>query len=172
MTKSGALWRLAWAGTLAAAAFVVGYLGWTINGLERELKQQAGEAASLRTQIARQQEVLAILRAPETQVVALGGLQPSPAARGRIWWHREAGGFFVASGLPPAPAGKTYQLWVITAGTPVGAGVIDVDPAGTGTLRVSPHPRIEKVDLFAVTLEPTGGLAKPSGAMYLAGRAL
>jgi anti-sigma-K factor RskA len=48
--------------------------------------------------------------------------------------------------------------------------VFEVDPAGTGSLRVSPLPGVGKVDVFAVTLEPAGGVAAPSGPMYLAGR--
>ena len=161
----------AWGGALAAAALVAAYVVWTLNALEGELTQQAREVTSLQQAIARQQELLKLLASPDTQVVALGGLEPSPAARGRMWWHREAGGFFVASGLPAAPAGKTYQLWVIAGGTPRSAGVFDVDPKGTAALRVQPLRGAEKVEVFAATLEPAGGLPRPSGAMYLTGKA-
>lgn len=149
---------------------VVGYLGWTLNALESELTQRAGEAASLRRDVGQQRELLKILGAPGTQIVALEGLKPSPVARGRMWWHREGGGYFVASGLPAAPHGKTYQLWAIAAGVSVSAGVFDVDPKGSAALRVKPLPGVGKVEMFAVTLEPAGGLPKPSGAMYLAGK--
>jgi hypothetical protein len=162
---------LAWGGAFAAAALVVVYLGWTLNALENELTEQAREVTSLQQEIARQQELLKTLVSPDTQVVALDGLKPSPAARGRIWWHRAAGGFFVASGLPAAPAGKTYQLWAIARGTPLSAGVFDVDPKGSAALRVTPLAGVEKVEVFAVTLEPAGGLRKPSGPLYLAGKA-
>ena len=161
---------LAWGGAFAVAALVVGYLGWTLNALESELTEQAREVTSLQQEIARQQELLKTLISADTQVVALDGLKPSPAARGRVWWHRAAGGFFVASGLPAAPAGKTYQLWAIAGGTPLNAGVFDVDPKGTAALRVKPVAGVEKVEVFAVTLEPAGGLPQPSGAMYLAGK--
>ncbi len=167
-----AAWRFAWAAALAAAALLVGYLGWTLNALDRELSARARDVATLRSEVARQQEILRILGSPESQVVALGGLKPSPAARGRIWWRREAGGFFVAGGLPAPPAGKTYQLWAIAGGTPLSAGIFDVDPKGSAWLRVKPLAGVEKVEVFAVTLEPAGGLPKPSGAMYLAGKAL
>lgn len=163
-------WRFAWAGALAAAALVAGYLGWTLTALESELTQRAREVTSLQREIARQQDLLKTLVSPDTQVVALGGLEPSPAARGRMWWQRGGEGFFVASGLPAAPAGKTYQLWAIAGGTPTSAGVFDVDPRGTVALRVQPLPGVEKVEVFAVTLEPAGGLRKPSGPMYLAGK--
>ena len=162
--------RWTWAGTVLVTALLVAYVGWTLNALERELVQRVGEVASLRGEVSRQRELLRILGAPETQIVALDGLKPSPTARGQMWWHREAGGFLVANGLPEAPAGKTYQLWAIAAGTPLHAGVFDVDAKGTATLRVKPLPGVEKVEMFAVTLEPAGGLPKPSGPMYLAGK--
>jgi hypothetical protein len=162
--------RRVWAGTVLIGALVVAYAGWTLTGLERELTKRTGEVASLRTEVTRQQEILKILGAPGTQVVAMEGQKPSPAARGRMWWHREAGGYFVASGLPAAPVGKTYQLWAITAGTPLPAGVFDVDPKGSAALRVKPVAGSGEVEMFAVTLEPVGGLPKPSGAMYLAGK--
>ncbi len=159
-----------WAGTVLVGALVVAYVGWTLNGLERELTKRVEEATSLRTEVTTQQEILKILGAPGTQVVVLEGLKPSPAARGRMWWNGQAGGFFVADGLPAAPAGQTYQLWAISGGTPFPAGVFEVDPKGSATLRVKPLPGVGKVERFAVTLEPAGGLAKPSGAMYLAGK--
>ena len=165
------VWWLGWAGALAGA-LVVGYLGWTIHAFDRELARRTAEVAALKAQVARQQQLLTLLRAPDTQVVALGGLTPSPKATGRIWWHWNAGGFFVAHGLPAAPSGKTYQLWAIAGRTPVSAGVFDLDPKGSGALQVQPLPGVEKVEMFAVTLEPAGGRPEPSGEMYLAGKAL
>ena len=163
---------LAWGGAFAAAAMVAGYLGWTLSALEGELTERAREVTSLQQEIARQQELLKILASPDTRLVVLGGLTLSPEARGRIWCRSEAGGFFVASGLPAPPAGKIYQLWAIAGGTPLSAGVFDVDSKGNAWLRVRPLPGVEKVEVFAVTLEPAGGLPKPSGPMYLAGKAL
>ena len=40
----------------------------------------------------------------------------------------------------------------------------------THCLRVPPLSGVGKVDVFAVTLEPAGGLSAPSGEMYLAGK--
>jgi hypothetical protein len=162
--------RWTWAGGLAVAALVAGYLVWTLNSLERDLIRRAGEAASLKREVGQRQELLKILGAPDTQVVALDGLKASPGARGWVWWRQNGGGFFVANGLPAAPAGKTYQLWAIAGGTAVSAGVFMVDPKGSATLRVKPLAGVGKVEMFAVTLEPVGGLPKPSGQMYLVGK--
>jgi len=171
-SRRGAGWRWALAGGLVAGALIAAYLGATVAALNRELAQRLEEVARLRTQLARQQEILALVRAPETRIVALGGLTPSPRARGRMWWHPEAGGFFVADGLPAAPPGKTYQLWAIAGGRPLSAGVFDIDPKGSGALRVPSLSPIARVEMFAVTLEPAGGRPAPSGDMYLAGKLL
>jgi anti-sigma-K factor RskA len=88
-----------------------------------------------------------------------------------MMWHAKAGGVFVATGLPAAPEGKTYQLWAIAGGSaPVSAGVFTVDTSGAGSLSVRPLPGVATVNAFAVTLEPVGGLPAPSGEMYLLGK--
>jgi len=138
---------------------------------ERRVADLSREATELRETLRRQESVFAILRDPATQIVALAGQTPSPEARARMLWHSTAGGIFVAAGLPPAPAGKAYQLWAIAGqGAPVSAGVFSVDARGSGNLQVPPLPGVGRVDAFAVTLEPAGGLPAPSGAMYLVGK--
>lgn len=166
------LWTVVLAGAMAAgvAAIAVGLV--VSSRYERRLEALGGEARTLKAELDRQASVLAILRDPATQMVALSGQSPSPGAHARMLWHEKAGGLLVAAGLPAPPAGKAYQLWAI-AGTsaPVPAGVFTVDPKGTGSLRVPPLPGVSRVDLFAVTLEPEGGVPAPTGAMYLAGKA-
>jgi anti-sigma-K factor RskA len=166
------IWPVVWAGAMAAglAAIAVG-LGLSAS-YERRLAELSREAGALREELGRQQSVVAILRDPATQVVGLAGQPASPEARARMLWHATAGGIFVAAGLPPAPPGKAYQLWAIAGqNPPVSAGVFTVDARGTGSLQVPPLPGIARVDVFAVTLEPAGGLPAPSGAMYLVGKA-
>ncbi len=170
--RSSRIWPVIWAGAMAAglAAIAVG-LGLSAS-YERRLAELSREAGALREELGRQQSVVAILRDPATQVVGLAGQPASPEARARMLWHATAGGIFVAAGLPPAPPGKAYQLWAIAGqNPPVSAGLFTVDARGTGSLQVPPLPGIARVDVFAVTLEPAGGLPAPSGAMYLVGKA-
>ncbi|HET8575610.1 MAG TPA: anti-sigma factor [Methylomirabilota bacterium] len=169
---TSALWPAAWAGALAAglAALVVGL---SVSATyEKRLSELAKESATLRGELERQQAVIALVRDPATKVVSLGGLKPAPQAQARMLWHPRAGGLLlVTGGLPPAPEGKAYELWAIVGkNPPVPAGVFSVDAKGTGSLRVSPLPGVEQVDVFAVTLEPADGVPAPTGAMYLAGK--
>jgi anti-sigma-K factor RskA len=163
-------WPVVWAGTMAAgiAAIAVGFVVSTTY--ERRVAELSREATTLREELERQQGLVAILRDPTTQVVALAGQAPSPEARGRMLWHVKAGGLLVSAGLPAPPAGKTYQLWAIADAKPISAGVFSVDAAGTASVRVAPLPGVSRVDAFAVTLEPAGGLPAPSGPMYLVGK--
>jgi anti-sigma-K factor RskA len=166
-----AIWPAVLSGAIAAglAAIVV---GWSVSSTyEKRLDALARDADQLKAELRSQQTVIAILRDPATQVVALAGQAPAPTARARMMWHEKAGGVFVATGLPAAPAGKAYQLWAIAgSNAPVSAGVFSVDASGAGSLSVRPLPGVTTVNAFAVTLEPAGGLPAPSGEMYLLGK--
>lgn len=164
-------WRgIRWAASVAVAAGLLASLVsvYVSSQYESRIGQMAREAAALREQVQQQLLALALLRDPETLVVQLNGLEPSPNARARMIWHGRDGGVLLTSDLPPAPHGKAYELWVIAAGKPVGAGVFNVDDEGKGGIRVAPIPNVSVVDQFAVTLEPAGGVSAPTGPMYLA----
>ncbi len=118
------IWPVVLSGAMAAglAAIVV---GWSVSSTyEKRLDALARDAEQLKAELRGQQTVIAILRDPATQMVALAGQAPAPTARARMMWHAKAGGVFVAAGLPEAPAGKAYQLWAIAGdNAPVSAGV-------------------------------------------------
>jgi anti-sigma-K factor RskA len=166
-----ALWPAVWVAAMAAgiAAIIVGL---SISaGYEKRLDALSREAASLRTELERERQFIAVLRDPATQIVGLSGLAPAPSAKARMIWNEQAGGLLVVAGLPTTPAGRTYQLWAIVGEKPpVSGGIFEVDAKGAGSLRVPPLTGVGKVDVFAVTLEPAGGLPAPSGRMYLAGK--
>jgi anti-sigma-K factor RskA len=135
------------------------------GALRERLRQQE---AALRVELAAASRVLELLRDPETRVVPLRGTAPAPEASGRLVWHAAAGGHLYVTNLAPLPADKTYELWTISGGTPRPAGLFAVDPRGAGALRVEPVPGGGPVDVFAVTVEPAGGVAAPTGPIVLA----
>jgi anti-sigma-K factor RskA len=171
-------WPTVWPAAMAAgiAAIAVG-LGMSatyqsrLETLAREMSQLRALLERQQAEIERERAIVALIRDPATQVVALAGLEPAPSARARMIWNAPQGGLFVAAGLPRTPEGKTYQLWAIAGkGAPVSAGVFDVDAEGRSSLRVPPLAGVASVDVFAVTLEPAGGRPAPSGQMFLAGK--
>jgi anti-sigma-K factor RskA len=62
----------------------------------------------------------------------------------------------IALSAPDAPAGKTYEAWVIRNGTPQRAGLL----TGTSTLRIQ-RP-VSRGAVVAVTLERAGGVDRPT----------
>jgi anti-sigma-K factor RskA len=143
----------------------------TVSDLRQRLAEQERTLTMVRAEGAEQSRQLALLTDPASRVVELAGLAPSPGAQGRMIWNPRAGGLLVAIDLPPVPPGKTYELWAISAGKPLPAGLFRVDAQGKGTLTVPPLEGVSTVDVFAVTLEPEGGVPQPTGQMYLASKA-
>jgi anti-sigma-K factor RskA len=142
----------------------------TVGALRERLDQEERVLTLVRAENAEQARTLALLSEPATRVVTLAGLAPSPRALARVIWNPGAGGLLVATDLPPAPEGKVYELWAIAGGKPVPAGLFTVDAGGKGSVRVPALEGVPQVDVFAVTLEPAGGVPSPTGQMYLASR--
>ena len=74
----------------------------------------------------------------------------------------------------PAPAGKSYELWIIDAklGAPRSLGVIDSADVTRGDRLAPFDPAVVKDATYAVTVEPKGGSpdGKPSGAPVFLGK--
>jgi anti-sigma-K factor RskA len=166
-------------GTAAAAivaaltgAVVTAYyearLGRVVSELVVTRERLERQITALNDELAASRRVANLLGDPATQVVMLRGLGPSPGARGRVIWHPAKGGQLFVANLPPAPAGKAYELWTIGEGAPRPAGVFGVDAAGRATHRVEPVEQGKPVKVFAVTLEPEHGVPAPTGPMVLA----
>ena len=141
-----------------------------VERLEDELARASAEVRALRAQVERLTLAVRTLGAPAGRSYVLAGLGGAAEAGGATFVDPDSGrATFTAFGLPPAPAGKTYQLWWIADGQPVSAGVFEVDEAGTGGLTLDQVPE-QPVDLWAVTVEPAGGVPQPTGEMVLKSR--
>ena len=173
-------WWLATAASLALAAGLTIYtaqLRTRISGLESELRDTRARANAMQQQMADAQRTatgaqtaVAILTAADVARVDLAGQQPvSPNASARAFWSRSRGMVFNASNLPPLPAGRTYQLWVVTAQAAISAGVLTPDTQGSVSEVFNTPPDIPQPIAMAVTIEPTGGVPAPTGEKYLIG---
>lgn len=113
-----------------------------------------------------------VLRASDLVTYDLAAEPVAAGAHARAYVSHKDGMVFTAEGLPAAPAGKVYQLWVIVNARPVSVGVFSPDATGRVHAVMDTPPIPAMPGKVAVTLEPTGGLPQPSGAVYLAGNAL
>ncbi len=110
------------------------------------------------------------LAQPETQMIPLAAMEPTSDANGKVFWNpKTCKGIFLANNLSKLPEGKVYELWAISGTQTIPAGTFTVDDHGCAHFTVAPIPENTKVDKFAVTLEPAGGVLTPTGSMHLAG---
>ena len=132
--------------------------------LEREVRETR-EALAEKTLRAR------FLEDPDVEAILLSGTGPQPGGRGKIVFSpRTRRAIFVSAGLAPLPKDRQYELWFIAGGKPVAAGVFDPAPAGATVFESRPVPEtVARVEKFAVTIEPSGGVDAPSGPMVLIG---
>lgn len=138
--------------------------------LSRQVERLTEEVGRVQTEAQQARLALQVIAAPGVQSVALAGLGPSPGAAGRTYVNPHSGdALFYAFGLPTLPRDKTYELWFFADGKPVAAGTFDVDPRGTGSVRVARQVDPTQIQAWAVTIEPAGGLPQPTGAIVLKG---
>lgn len=169
-----------------AAAVVVAVSVWQWLAARQEvteLRQRVAELqaessnllfakASLEEQVKTVTHQTQVLRASDLVTYDLSAAPLAPGAHARAYVSHKDGMVFTAEGLPAVPAGKVYQLWVIVNAKPVSVGVFTPDATGRVHAVMDTPPIPAMPGTVAVTLEPTGGLPQPSGAVYLAGNAL
>ena len=175
--SSRAAWGLAAAASLAAVAAGVYAMSLRshLNLLETELRVARLQAATAQRQLAQAQKdiqlvnvSMVILASPDVIRVDLQGRGRAPGATARAFWSRSRGVLFAAAALPALPATEVYQLWIVTAGGPVSAGLLAPDATGAAMILGETNANIAK--LFAVTIERAGGVEKPTlDAMVLMG---
>lgn len=169
-----------WLAAAAATIVAVGTsLGWISARSEVErlqatiasLRANATALLNVRAEFDRErtdrERAMAILSAADVTYTALNGVAPGSGVRARAYISPTRGLFFAAEGLPVLPAGRTYQLWTIVRGTPVSHGVFDRPETGRAQVLAQAPPG--PIDAVAVTIEPAGGVAAPTGDKVLIG---
>lgn len=88
-----------------------------------------------------------------------------------VWDPQEQRGVIKVANLPKPATGKDYQLWVIDPKypAPVSGGVLVLADAGTTRASFKPDQFIEHADKFAISVEPTGGVAQVGGPIIFIG---
>lgn len=168
--------RLPW---VAAAALLLAF-GWALVIARQASERNAMLAERLVASERRSAENEQRMRELQSRIEALGGSatielsgqEAAPSASARVFLNpssRTAIVFF--NDLPSSGADHTYQLWIIRADRPApqSAGIFDVGADGKATLGLRDLPTNTEIKAFAVTLEPRGGAAAPTGKKFLVG---
>jgi anti-sigma-K factor RskA len=151
---------------------LAGFAGVVWRAQRAELADLRSELAALRASVEAGDPVVAALFGPEVHMVALSAAGDEPDAR--VFWNHTNNQFIViAFDLPPAPPGRTYQLWAMPAGqAPLSMGTFETNAEGRGTAILPVSAEITAagfIDACGMTLEPAGGSAQPTESPRLTG---
>jgi anti-sigma-K factor RskA len=175
VAKGGFRWDALWAGVAVVAAVVA--VGFHIQSHQRaedakvlqdRLYQQGAEVAERTVQLTKLNAALAIVNSTEAVEVTFGpNQQPKPA--GKVFVSPQQGVLLIASRLPVAPAGKTYEMWIVPKqGVPLPAGLFQSGADGVA-LNLRPGPiDLNTTGAVAVTLENEGGSPTPTLPILIA----
>jgi hypothetical protein len=134
----------------------------------------AGLAASLVLLVrakSERDEFVESLTGPKVTVVGLtAGATKTP--RALMFWDKATNRWtFIAHNMPALGAGRTYQLWLVTAGEKISAGTFSVTAGGDALVQATYVLDPNALKAVAVTEEPAGGVSQPTGAMVVVGTA-
>jgi len=155
-------------GALAMLAVVL----WQQNAhLDKQLAALRDSAAKQQVQIDEVGHVVALIGSTDTVTVNLAAQPGMPKGAAHVMYNMKMKMLMYDGQLEAAPAGKSYQLWVVPMnGNPVSAGVFNPTQGQTDHWMMNmPEGIVPKA--FAVTLEPSGGMPQPTGPKVLIGLA-
>jgi anti-sigma-K factor RskA len=111
-----------------------------------------------------------VVAAPDTVPITMQQQAGGPPGQAHVLYNARLGVAVYSGEIAPAPADKSYQLWLVPAsGAPVNAGLVAANQQN-GAIVVHLEPGLA-AQAFAVTLEPSGGRPQPTGPKVLVGAA-
>jgi hypothetical protein len=161
---------------LAAAILIVVLLFNQRRAMTAALAQANQKAAAAtaaldtaQAKIAQSKREIDALTGSSTEVVGLNTTGAAEATALMFWDKTNNNWSFYAHHLAPLPAGKSYQLWLITPTQKISAGTFTPAPDSSVEVHATyalPHNALKGV---AVTEEPAAGAAQPTGRIVIIG---
>ena len=160
-------WGWVWALSAACLLLIALWLGVQERQRTTELAEARRELLGVNGERDRLTQALQFLSDPQTQPASFGRGQTAPP-RGYVFLHPQMGVLLIASNLPAAGQGKTYEMWVIPkGGAPRPAGLFQSD--GMRALHILSGPLdVSTIGTVAVTIEPASGSAAPTMPIVIA----
>ena len=160
-----------------AAAIVIGALllnqGRSTTAALAEANQKAAAAtAALDTaqaKIAQDQREIKDLTGPSTEVVGLNTTGAAEATALMFWDKTNNNWAFYAHHVAPLPAGKAYQIWLITPTQKISAGTFTPAPDSSVEVHATYALPPNALKGVAVSEEPAGGAPQPTGRIVIVG---
>jgi hypothetical protein len=123
--------------------------------------------AQLEDSVSTEDSTLRELTGQQVSILQLTSGAPRAPWAWMFWNHATNHWTFVAHNLPPAAAGKTYQLWLVTPKAKISAGTFAAMPNGSAEVHATYPMARDSLRAIAVTEEPAGGVPQPTGAFVI-----
>lgn len=126
------------------------------------------ENRAINDELAVKNQFVEVATTPGARVSELKGIDLGSGATATLAYDRSGRAILIADKLPSVPQGKAYQLWFIVGKNPPMPGkTFSPDDAGKGVLKDEMPKEALDSPIFAITLEPQGGVSAPTGPIYL-----
>jgi anti-sigma-K factor RskA len=112
----------------------------------------------LNTVQAQNQAIAAVLAAPDAQIAT--GTSSTGGTATVVLSYAQQKMIFTSSGLPRLPNAKVYELWLLSTGSAVPAGLLP--QASDGKTAPVLASGLTSADKVGVTVEPAGGTSSPT----------
>lgn len=131
------------------------------------------EYRATQDELAHKNEFLQLVGTPGARVTELSGVDLGAGATAKLVYDNAGHAMLMADKLPDVPEGMAYQLWFIVGDNPPMPGKVFVpDNEGKGMLKDEMPRAALHSAVFAITLEPAGGVPAPTGPIYLRSSAI
>lgn len=156
---------------VAAALLIAAVVEWRgSQRLAAELAETNHRLAEVMNERQRTEMLLDMLAEQDTVSVKMAGTADAEKATGMVRYNARKGMVMYTAVLPPPQAGKIYQMWLVPmTGAPISAGIFAPGAHGTRQMWMAEVPMNTEAKVFAVTVEPAGGVAQPTGPKVLVG---
>ena len=123
---------------------------------------------AIRSDLEQSKEFVQLVTSPGARVRELKGVDLGAGATATVAYGTDGRAILVADKLPNVPPGKAYQLWFIVGNKPPMPGkTFAPDSNGKGVLKSQMPREALESPVFALTVEPVGGVSAPTGPIYL-----
>ncbi|HSF62367.1 MAG TPA: anti-sigma factor [Gaiellaceae bacterium] len=144
---------------LAAAAAIAAVVALGVGVWATNLSSELDDT---RAALDRERAATSVLVDPDARAV------PLQAGEGRLVVNQDGEAVLVLHGVDPAPAGKTYELWIVPGGDIASANRAGLFSGREGSELERLEGTVRDGDVVAVTIEEAGGVDAPTTTPIIA----
>src|SRR5678815_4057877 len=163
-------------GAIAASILFVGLLVYVVllwkenRALQSQVAILSTENKDVRIRLELNAAAMKLISSPGAKMAELSPTPMAPGATAKIAFDKTGHAMLMAQGLPAAPANMEYQLWFIVGNEKMPGKTFRTDGSGRGVLIDQVPAAAMNSAVFAITVEPKGGVTSPTGQIYLVSR--